>query len=88
MPIIKSAIKQNRKNVKNRARNDARKLAVRKAIKTVEKGVSAKDAAAVKAGLSKAASLIDKLTKKNLIHKNTAARRKSKLMRMANAATK
>lgn len=86
MPLLKSSIKQNRQNAKNRLRNDAQKLSTRKAIKAVEKMVSTKETKDLGLSVHKATAMIDKLAKKNLIHKNTAARRKSKLMRLANSA--
>lgn len=86
MPLLKSSIKQNRQNAKNRTRNDAQKLSTRKAIKSVEKMVATKETKELSTSVSKAAAMIDKMAKKNLIHKNTAARRKSKLMRLANSA--
>lgn len=86
MPLLKSSIKQNRQNAKNRLRNDTQKLGTRKAIKAVEKMVATKETKDLSVSVNKAAGMIDKMAKKNLIHKNTAARRKSKLMRLANSA--
>ena len=79
MPIIKSAIKR----VKQAAVRNERNVATKKAIKQAVKAFEAKPSSET---LSKAQSEIDKAVKKNLIHKNTAARRKANLSKAAKAA--
>jgi ribosomal protein S20 len=79
MPIIKSAIKR----VKQAAAANERNVATKRAIKAAVKAFEAKPSADT---LSKAQSEIDKAVKKNLIHKNTAARRKANLSKTAKAA--
>jgi ribosomal protein S20 len=79
MPIIKSAIKR----VKQAAVRNERNVATKRAIKAAVKAFEAKPSAAT---LSKAQSEIDKAVKKNLIHKNTAARRKANLSKAAKTA--
>lgn len=79
MPIIKSAIKR----VKQAAARNERNVATKRAIKQAVKAFEAKPSAET---LSKAQSEIDKAVKKNLIHKNTAARRKANLAKAAKAA--
>lgn len=79
MPIIKSAIKR----VKQAAIRNERNVATKRAIKTAVKAFEAAPSAET---LSKAQSEIDKAVKKNLIHKNTAARRKANLSKAAKAA--
>ena len=79
MPIIKSAIKR----VKQAAVRNERNVATKKAIKQAVKAFEAKPSSET---LSKAQSEIDKAVKKNLLHKNTAARRKANLSKTAKAA--
>lgn len=97
MPLIKSAKKQLRQNHKNKARNDHFKNLYREARIAFETAIKNKDAEAAKiiftnkkdadgkntkSGLQ---SVIDKLVKKNIIHKNNAARKKAKFVRMIKA---
>jgi small subunit ribosomal protein S20 len=77
---IKSQIKRNRQNDKKRLRNrvfrgEAR-IAVRNARTTMEEGVPES-----KAALLEAISALDKAAEQGVIHKNNAARRKSRLMK-------
>jgi ribosomal protein S20 len=78
MPIIKSAIKRARQTAKRRERNVGIKKEVKSAIKAFMDKPSAQTLAA-------AHSEIDTAFKKNLIKKNTAARRKSNLAKLAKA---
>jgi small subunit ribosomal protein S20 len=81
---IKSQIKRNRQNEKRRVRNKA----VRSELKTRTKAaVTATDESADNADeLTKAAiRKLDKAASKGVIHKNSAARRKSRLMKRLNA---
>lgn len=79
MPIIKSAVKRMKQTVKRRERNVATKREVKNAVKAfLEKPTAA--------GLSAAQSEIDTAVKKNLISKNTAARRKANLAKVAKDA--
>jgi small subunit ribosomal protein S20 len=82
---IKSQIKRNRQNEKRHARNKA----VRSELKTRVKVAIAKGAeGAEDAGLAArlAAKRIDKAAAKGVIHKNAAARRKSRLAKRLNQA--
>lgn len=88
MPIIKSAIKQLRKSIKNRKQNIERKEETKKVLKTFEKLVTEKKTDDAKNKMKEAYSKIDRLTKKNIIHKNTAARRKAKVASTLNKALK
>ena len=94
MPIIASAKKQLRQNKKRKSRNDNFKELYREARVAFEKAIKANDLAAAKSiyvnekdadGKTKKAglqSIIDKLVKKNIIHKNNAARKKAKFVKM------
>lgn len=86
MPIIKSAMKQLRKSIKAKKSNTARKDETRKTVKTLEKFLKEKKTDEAKKKLQEAYSKIDRLAKKNLIHKNTAARKKARLTKNLNKA--
>jgi ribosomal protein S20 len=79
MPIIKSAIKRAKQTIKRRERN----VGIKHDIKNAVKAFTAKPTAA---HLSAAQSEIDTAVKKKLIKKNTAARRKSGLSKIAKEA--
>jgi ribosomal protein S20 len=79
MPIIKSAIKRAKQTIVRRERNVATKRAIKSAVKSFLAEPSAK-------GLSAAHGEIDTAVKKKLIKKNTAARRKSQLSKVAKDA--
>jgi small subunit ribosomal protein S20 len=52
---------------------------VRTAVKSLRKAIAARDKKAALDGLGTATSVIDSIADKNVIHKNTAARNKSRL---------
>lgn len=79
MPKRKAAVKRLRVDKKRRLRNLRVKNELRKAIKKFNALVSAKNVADAKTTLSKVSSLLDKAAKKQIIHPNTASRRKSRL---------
>lgn len=85
MPNIKSAKKRVKvtavKNLRNKAINSELKTEIKKANLAVENGAENK-AEAVRVALKK----IDQAAAKGILHKNTAARRKSALTRKLNAA--
>ena len=76
MPIIKSAKKAARQADKRTAHNEQ----IKKDIKAAVKAFRAKPS---KTTLAKAQSEYDKAVKKDLLKKNTAARRKAKLFAIA-----
>lgn len=86
MPIIKSAMKRVRQEEKRRARNVAAKRRIKAASKATAASIAAKDLKTAEVSLKKAISLLDKAVKRGTLHKNTAARRKSKLTRQYNGA--
>lgn len=82
---IKSAIKRNKQNEKKRLRNRVFRGAARTFIAKADKAIvdgNPESAEAVK----KAISALDKAAEKGVIHKNNAARRKSRLMKRLNTA--
>ncbi len=81
MANIKSQIKRNRQNEKARLRNKAVKSSLKTAIRKFNAAVQNGDAEAAGALLRDASRRLDKAASKGIIHKNQAARRKSRLMR-------
>ena len=79
MANIKSAIKRARQNVKLRQHNASARSMYRTYVKNVLKAVEAGDKEAARAAYEKAQPIIDKAANKGLIHKNKAARIKSRL---------
>ncbi len=86
MPITKSAIKALRASKKKRVFNLRRKDAMKDAVKEVKKLASAKKPADAEKLLSSAYKAIDKAAKRGVIKKNTAARKKSRLVKMIRKA--
>lgn len=84
MPNIKSAIKRTKTNNERRAHNATIKSAMRTAIKQVEASVANNEADKAKSALTEAAKRIDKAVKTGLVHKNAAARYKSRLAKKVN----
>ena len=97
MPIIASAKKQLRQNKRKRARNDNYRELYREARVAFEKAIKENNVEAAKniflnqkdadgktkkAGLQ---SILDKLAKKNIIHKNNWARKKARFVKMMKA---
>ncbi len=79
MANIKSAKKRILTAEKNRLQNVAMKTKIKTAMKKALEFASAKDADALKNALSKVYQLCDKAVSKGVLHKNTAARKKSRL---------
>ncbi len=75
----KSAVKANRQNIKRREHNRALRSKLRTGLKAIRKALDAKDIDAAKALLKAIQSLVDKMATKGIIHRNTAARYKSRL---------
>lgn len=77
----KSAIKRIRANAAKRLRNRYQAKTTRNAIKKLRSSTS-KDEAAVL--LPRIVAMLDRLAKKNVIHKNKASNNKSKLTKFVN----
>ncbi len=84
MANIKSQIKRNRQNDKRRLRNRVYRGQARTAIKDARLVIESQDAEASKKALLEAISTLDKAAEKGVLHKNNAARRKSRLMKAFN----
>lgn len=81
MPQRKSGIKELRKNRRNRMKNLDCKTDLKKTIKTFLATVET-DKTQATSNLKIVHKKLDKAVKNNILHKNTAARRKSKFTRL------
>lgn len=89
MPHHKSAKKRVKTNEQRRQANVARRSRMRHALRDTRQMLGAASGAlddAQRATVTGTVSLLDKMVKKGLIHRNQAARLKSRLQRRANAA--
>ena len=82
----KSAIKRARQNELRRLRNKSVRTRVKSIVKDVRSAASEKTDADMSAKISVVQSVIDKASKKGVIHKRTAARKISRLAKLANTA--
>ncbi|MFN8008734.1 MAG: 30S ribosomal protein S20 [Terriglobia bacterium] len=81
----KSAEKRYRQSERRRVVNKSNLTRLRTQLKKIRTAVEAKNQAEVKALLSPTLSLIDRSIQKGTLHRNTAARYKSRLMQQAHA---
>jgi small subunit ribosomal protein S20 len=82
---LRSALRDIRKSRKRAERNQSVKSAIKTYVKKTRVAITAGSEEAGQL-LSDTASLLDKAAKRNIIHKNAANRRKSRLARRLNAA--
>ena len=80
-----SAKKRVRQNERRRARNRQRKTLVRDQIKVFSSALTAGDVKKSEEALRQAVVLLDRTAARNTIHKNTAARKRSRLTLRLNA---
>ena len=85
MPNIKSSAKRDQLAKARNARNKAAKTALKTKIKKFQAAVESGDKTAAQETYKAAVRAIDKAAGKNLIHKNNAANKKSKLAGKINA---
>ncbi len=88
MANLKSAIKRNRQNKKRRLRNRVFRGQARTYIRDARASMLAENLEEARVSTLKAVKALDKAAKKGIIHKNNAARRKSRLMKQLNALEK
>ncbi len=86
MANIKSQIKRNRQNARRQERNKTVRTALKTSTKKVRASVVAGDAEEALARQREAARALDKAVAKGIVHKRTAARRKSRLAKAADSA--
>lgn len=87
MANIKSAKKRVLVTARNTERNTAFKTSIKTAVKKVLVCAASEDKAELNALLSKVYQLCDKAVSKGILHKNTAARKKSRLTKAVNKLT-
>lgn len=79
MANTKQAAKRAKKSVKQRVANVSLRSALRSAIKKIQKAIAAGDQAGAQAALASQQPTIDAMAGKRIIHRNKAARHKSRL---------
>ena len=85
MPNTTSAKKALRQNAKRRVLNRSQRSALRTAVKKVRLALEGTDVATTQEAFRLATKKLDQAADKHLIHKNAAARTKSRLSRLVNA---
>lgn len=88
MPKTKTAEKSARSSARKAQRNKAVKSSVKSKVTRAEKLVAAKKGEDATVAVTEAISSLDKAAKRKVIHANTAARKKSRLMKKLNASNK
>jgi small subunit ribosomal protein S20 len=83
----KSAVKRARQNELRRLRNKAVKTRIKSIVKEVRSSAGEVSGVDGRVKLNSAQSIIDKASKKGVIHKRTAARKISRLSKIANSAS-
>lgn len=78
--------KSSKKDLRRTAKRTVRNKAARTALKTYVKKVRIAPAAEVVSALTVAQKMLDKAVQRGIIHKNQAARRKSRIAKAANKA--
>ena len=80
-----SGLKRHRQSLRRRERNRARQTAVRTTVRQARERIEAGTQEEAQAAVRAAASIMDRAARRRVLHPNTAARRKSRLMRQLNA---
>lgn len=81
MANIKSAIKRNKQNLKRRVQNRVFRGSARTYVQKARDVITKGNAEEAQAATLTAIKALDKAAEKGIIHKNNAARRKSRLMK-------
>ena len=72
-------MKAHRQSLRHREHNRQFRAKLRNALRSIRVAIDGKDLAAAKTALKQTISLIDKMATKGIIHRNAAARYKSRL---------
>ena len=88
MANIQSAIKRNKQNEKRRLRNRVFRGQARTSVKKARVAIASAEKEEAKVKVMDAVKALDKAASKGIIHKNNAARRKSRLMKQLVALEK
>jgi small subunit ribosomal protein S20 len=86
VPNTKSAIKRTRVSERRHLRNRSAKSAVRTFVRAAERNIKAANVSdeITQEAVTRALQAIDSTASKGILHKNNAARRKSRLMKKLN----
>jgi len=87
MANTKQAAKRAKKSLNQRAANVSLRTTLRTAIKKVQKSIAAGDQAGAETALRTETATLDRIARKGIIHKNKAARHKSRLAAQVKALT-
>jgi small subunit ribosomal protein S20 len=87
MPIIKSSIKDLRRTERRTATNRASQGKLRSTLKRARVAIAAGQPEAARKAVAEALPVIDRAPGKGILHKNAAARHKSRLMRRLSKLT-
>ena len=85
MPTTNSARKRVRQNARRQALSNWRKRRIKAQSKSVLQAIQEEDVAKAEAEFKKACAILDRVATTSTLHRNTAARRKSRLARRLNA---
>jgi small subunit ribosomal protein S20 len=88
LPKTKTAEKSARSAKRKAERNKAIKSGTKSTITRAEKLIASKKGAEASTAVTEAISSLDRAAKRKVIHANTAARKKSRLMKKLNASNK
>ena len=86
MPNSNSARKRLRQSEVRRVRNKAVKTALRSTLRRVREAVSAGDISKAESEMQTATKQLDRAGQKNIIHRNKAARTKSRMQKLIKSA--
>jgi len=87
MPLTSSAKKAHKQSLVRASRNRRFSDLYKETLKTFERSLKAGNLEEATTALSKLYSRVDTLVKKNILHKNNAARKKSAFAKMLRAAS-
>ncbi len=88
MPKIKSSIQDVKATLVRTSRNSMAKSLLRTSIRRFEKALGEANTDRAQDALSRAVKIIDKSVTRGILHRNAAARRKSRMTKKFNALTK
>lgn len=80
-----SPIKRHRQSLKRQERNHARKSSARTAIRHTRELMASGNQEEAAAAMRETVSILDRAARRGVFHRNTVARRKSRMMRQINA---
>ncbi|MDI1472202.1 MAG: 30S ribosomal protein S20 [Thermodesulfovibrio sp.] len=81
----KSVLKRIRQNEKRKISNQAWRTRIKTSVKKVEEAIAKNEKELIQNVLKEAIKIINKAASKGIIHKNTASRKISRLMKKANS---